>query len=585
MSLNTTRAAPTLTPTSNGAQHDNGGVIWPNPYAEDEKKVPQFSAEQIATFQSRLEKKLGPEYIDSRPGQGGKKMGYIPSYKVIELANEVFGFNGWSSAIKDVQVDFVDEKNGKYSLGLSVVMRVTLKDGTFHEDIGYGHVENYSGKALAFEKAKKEGTTDGLKRALRTFGNVLGNCIYDNSYMKEILKIRVEPKAFNLDILHRHQNFRTVEIKKEDPRDDEDEYGYAEGDFNDADFSESYLNNTARPDEVVIEEPKKTPQVNRNQPRNSSNGYGANGSAQQQKRQPQSVPNGNQSMPAPPRPTSWNNNNSIQAQNGQQVRSQAPAAPQRNTPGPQTPTPNSNNNFVRSASGTLPGPNQTTAAPRTLNQPSRQGSVPPTLPVPRPIASSTTPAVAFTSGGSGASAAAPKPPPPIHADPDFALPPGGFQIGFFSGKAVKEGIVSMNGGTPPVGNIPQTAAFNPNAESPSIRKTAGFDHSKTAGVKTSVSTGGAEIDEQARPVPTGGFTGGINKGGYRRPTFTGVKRPGHADTVMGGMGGAQAQGQLGARPVLQDMPTNTGGGLGQVYARQTSGGPEADVKRARISGP
>jgi len=47
------------------------------------------------------------------------------------------------------------------------------------KDIGYGHIENCKGKAPAFEKAKKEGTTDALKRALRNFGNLLGNCLYD----------------------------------------------------------------------------------------------------------------------------------------------------------------------------------------------------------------------------------------------------------------------------------------------------------------------------------------------------------------------------------------------------------------------
>jgi DNA repair and recombination protein RAD52 len=32
---------------------------------------------------------------------------YLAAEKCIGLANEVFGFNGWSSAIRDVQVDFV----------------------------------------------------------------------------------------------------------------------------------------------------------------------------------------------------------------------------------------------------------------------------------------------------------------------------------------------------------------------------------------------------------------------------------------------------------------------------------------------
>ena len=61
----------------------------------------------MATLQSRLDKQLGPEYISTRPGAGGGKVHYLAAEKVINLANEVFGFNGWSSAIQNVQVDFV----------------------------------------------------------------------------------------------------------------------------------------------------------------------------------------------------------------------------------------------------------------------------------------------------------------------------------------------------------------------------------------------------------------------------------------------------------------------------------------------
>lgn len=82
---------------------------------------------------------------------------------------------------------------GKCSVALSVIVRVTLRDGTYHEDIGYGHGDNYKERASAFEKAKKEGTTDALKRALRTFGNVLGNCIYEKDYLAQISRIKVPP--------------------------------------------------------------------------------------------------------------------------------------------------------------------------------------------------------------------------------------------------------------------------------------------------------------------------------------------------------------------------------------------------------
>lgn len=94
-------------------------------------------------------------------------------------------------------------------------MRITLRDGTYHEDVGYGSIDNAKGKAMAFEKAKKEGTTDGLKRALRNFGNLLGNCIYDKDYVKQIVKMKAEPvKKFDQNNLHRHADFVKTEAAK-----------------------------------------------------------------------------------------------------------------------------------------------------------------------------------------------------------------------------------------------------------------------------------------------------------------------------------------------------------------------------------
>lgn len=76
-----------------------------------------------------------------------------------------------------------------------------------NQDIGYGSIENGKGKAASFEKAKKEAATDGLKRALRTFGNVLGNCLYDKNYLKKVQAMKVKPIKFEEDNLYRHSDF------------------------------------------------------------------------------------------------------------------------------------------------------------------------------------------------------------------------------------------------------------------------------------------------------------------------------------------------------------------------------------------
>ncbi|KAK8088667.1 recombination protein rad52 [Apiospora hydei] len=248
-----------------GDQHN----VAANPFAEAKPRISEYTATEIATLQSRLEKQLGPEYLSARSGPSGQKVHYIAAEKCIALANEVFGFNGWSSSIQNIQVDFVDEnpQTLKISLGLSVVIRVTLRDGTYHEDIGYGHIENCKGKAAAFEKAKKEGTTDALKRALRNFGNVLGNCIYDKDYLAKVTKMKVGATKFNEDNLHRHADFAKKEaiVKREvggavdkgrpnpapqpPPIDSTDSLDDDFGDFDMADFG---VTEDGHPDEVVL---------------------------------------------------------------------------------------------------------------------------------------------------------------------------------------------------------------------------------------------------------------------------------------------------------------------------------------------
>lgn len=107
---------------------------------------------KIDALQSKLNQKLGPEFISQRAGPGGQKLTYAEGWKIINIANEVFGFNGWSSSIVSLTVDYIDEKNGKYDIGVTSIVRVTLRDGTYHEDTGYGHIENSKQKGLGMEK-------------------------------------------------------------------------------------------------------------------------------------------------------------------------------------------------------------------------------------------------------------------------------------------------------------------------------------------------------------------------------------------------------------------------------------------------
>lgn len=136
-----------------------------------------------------LSQNLGPEYISYRPGFNGVKIAYIEGWAAIDLANKIFGYDGWSSKVKKITIDFYEDIPNKISVGISALVRITLKNKAFREDIGFGSSENQRSKVVAWEKAKKEAVTDAIKRSLRQFGNSLGNCFYNKDYLKAINKV------------------------------------------------------------------------------------------------------------------------------------------------------------------------------------------------------------------------------------------------------------------------------------------------------------------------------------------------------------------------------------------------------------
>lgn len=47
----------------------------------------------------------------------------------------------------------MDVKEGeRVWISVSAIVRVTLQDGCYHEDVGHGHCENMKGRAAAIEK-------------------------------------------------------------------------------------------------------------------------------------------------------------------------------------------------------------------------------------------------------------------------------------------------------------------------------------------------------------------------------------------------------------------------------------------------
>jgi DNA repair and recombination protein RAD52 len=159
----------------------------------------QYSIEERQFLQKELEQKLSQDMISKRQGPGGGKVHYIETWKAIEQTNRLFGFNGWSSRIMEINLDFIDQIDGRFTAGVSAIVRITLKDGSFREDIGYGISENQKQKGKALEQGKKKAVSDAMKRALKSFGHALGLSVYDKDYLKDVEKL-VKLKALKGDI-------------------------------------------------------------------------------------------------------------------------------------------------------------------------------------------------------------------------------------------------------------------------------------------------------------------------------------------------------------------------------------------------
>ncbi|KAJ9251324.1 hypothetical protein DTO207G8_5427 [Paecilomyces variotii] len=582
-----------------GDQHRLGppgtmaSAITANPFEEPQRRISEYTAQEIATLQSRLDKQLGPEYISSRPGAAGQKVHYLAAEKCINLANEVFGFNGWSSAIQNIQIDFVDEnpQTGKISLGLSVIVRVTLKDGTFHEDIGYGHIENCKGKAAAFEKAKKEGTTDALKRSLRTFGNVLGNCIYDKEYLAKVTKVKAAPARWDVSNLHRHPDYapvkkEPVEDKKTDDIDLPPRPARAtsantksntlaldgDGEFGSDLFDESDFVATTEgnPDEVMLEpEPPKP--------------------------QPQSRPN---VTPAPQRQGNFSR---------PPVRMPdivTPSKPERlpdatiprqphqmpsNFPNP-APRPNPSITNQQQTMQRRPTPGPAPAPAQQPQQYARPGVQPPSKYSQETTTSAT--------GGPGPMNGRPQGNNTQDTEPSGSPSvsgnqrPGDPPSVFYSARAVD---MLRNNNAPP-SSVPQ---FDPRAESPSIRKTAGVDHNKSLPIsKPMLAQQGitptdntrdfvnpsADLNRRIGAPGSSGIGSPVSRGpstsSYRpltRPTVD----PRNAGANIGPIKGPSVpQNMNGKRPPLNDV-TNAAPGAGPGVATSVSG--PGDPKRPRIA--
>jgi len=149
-----------------------------------------FTKDEKDRIAKLLSQPLMSSLVQRRPAHAGKRTYYLDGGTSLSLANDIFGFDGWRSQIVKSEVEYAREKkknSDRWLIGVSVIVRVELKNGSYHEDIGFGEAINLKGRGQALQKAKKEAVTDATKRALRVFGNGLGNCLRKDWYL-ELLK-------------------------------------------------------------------------------------------------------------------------------------------------------------------------------------------------------------------------------------------------------------------------------------------------------------------------------------------------------------------------------------------------------------
>ena len=117
---------------------------------------------------------LDPAMVSQRKGRAGRTYDYLEGHVVIDQANRIFGFSGWGfELVGDVtlrQIENVDTKTGEVKLThvYSAPVRVTVPGAPPRTDIGFNAVAEDN--ADGHETAIKGAVTDGMKRALRSFG-------------------------------------------------------------------------------------------------------------------------------------------------------------------------------------------------------------------------------------------------------------------------------------------------------------------------------------------------------------------------------------------------------------------------------
>ena len=131
-----------------------------------------FSAAQNNALAAPLDR----ERIAHR-SESGRQLSYLEGWDVMEMANTIFGYDGWGYSITRLEV--------AAGVWLATVLTTVNAGGEplVREDVGIGIPAKPRDVAeaspAAQETAIKGAVTDALKRALRGYGDAFGLSLYD----------------------------------------------------------------------------------------------------------------------------------------------------------------------------------------------------------------------------------------------------------------------------------------------------------------------------------------------------------------------------------------------------------------------
>ena len=158
-----------------------------------------------------LKQPINAANVEQREGGFGKPVDYVEGWHVIDEANRIFGFDGWSCETVETVCVNAEPRDVTYTAKVRVTIGNVVREGT---GAGSSNQQNF-GKN--HENAIKEAETDARKRALMTFGNQFGLCLYDRKKAwKNSKKDRSAEPVKNILVLAKNAIKKATDRKKLD---------------------------------------------------------------------------------------------------------------------------------------------------------------------------------------------------------------------------------------------------------------------------------------------------------------------------------------------------------------------------------